>query len=58
MELHHKTNQPCEQCPYKLGLVKTVANPCPQCLLSGYGAFEQFQKQLTGRCESTSGEHR
>ena len=21
----------CEECPYKLGFVKTLVNPCPQC---------------------------
>ena len=37
---------PCVQCPYKLGLIKTLVNPCPQCKLNGYRTFEQFQKQL------------
>ncbi|MCM1328147.1 MAG: hypothetical protein NC253_01785 [Ruminococcus sp.] len=37
---------PCSKCPYKLGLVETVFNPCPQCMLNNYSSFEQFQKQL------------
>lgn len=35
---------PCPKCPYKLGIVKTLVNPCPQCKLNGYRSFEQFQK--------------
>ena len=33
---------PCNQCPYKLGLVQTVINPCPQCKVNGYKTYEQF----------------
>ena len=35
---------PCPKCPYKLGIVKTLVNPCPQCRLNEYQMFEQFQK--------------
>ena len=38
---------PCKKCPYKLGGVKTVVNPCPQCKLENYKAFEEFKKQMT-----------
>ena len=38
-------NPPCDKCPYKLGLVQTVVNPCPQCKANGYQTFEQFHKQ-------------
>jgi hypothetical protein len=42
--------KPCPKCPYKLGLVETVANPCPQCELDGYSSYEWFQKMvLQGR---------
>ena len=27
-------NPPCDKCPYKLGLVQTLINPCPQCKAS------------------------
>ena len=27
----YKVKPPCFRCPYKLGLVHTVVNPCPQC---------------------------
>lgn len=33
---------PCAKCPYKLGLVKTLVNPCPQCKANGYRMFERF----------------
>lgn len=38
-------NPPCDKCPYKLGLVQTLINPCPQCKENGYAMFERFQKQ-------------
>ena len=37
---------PCVKCPYKLGLVHTVVNPCPQCRDNSYQMFERFQKDL------------
>lgn len=48
MDLHHKINPPCLECPYKLGIIKTVVNPCPKCKLNGYWTFEQFRKQIPG----------
>lgn len=39
---------PCAKCPYKLGLVHTVVNPCPQCRENGYRTFEQFLKRGPG----------
>ena len=41
-----KIIKPCEKCPYKLGLVETFANPCPQCKLNGYNMAEVFRKQF------------
>ncbi len=38
--------KPCPKCPYKLGLIQTVKNPCPECKLNGYQSYEWFQKQL------------
>lgn len=40
-----KKSPPCHECPYKLGLVETVANPCPQCMLNDYKSFETFKNQ-------------
>lgn len=41
-----KLFKPCGKCPYKLGLVKTLIDPCPQCKLDGYSACEHFLKQI------------
>lgn len=49
MELNKLIQQfkpPCPQCLYKLGLVHTVVNPCPQCRENSYQMFERFQKEL------------
>lgn len=40
-----KLKPPCPKCPYKLGLVKTLVNPCPQCKDNGYQSFERFQRE-------------
>lgn len=48
-------NAPCAKCPYKLGLVQTLTNPCPQCKKNGYQMFERFQKRVSGD-HSISGE--
>lgn len=44
MNLFKPLKAPCAKCPYKLGLVKTLVNPCPQCKANGYMTY----KQLTG----------
>lgn len=44
-KLIHQVKPPCDKCPYKLGLVHTVTNPCPQCRERGYQMFERFQKE-------------
>lgn len=43
----YKVKPPCYKCPYKLGVIKTLTNPCPMCMLNGYSTFEQFRKQLS-----------
>lgn len=43
-----KTIKPCTRCPYKLGLVKTLVNPCLQCKLNGYKTFEEMNKRVDG----------
>ena len=45
-KLIQQFNPPCPQCLYKLGLVHTVVNPCPQCKANNYQTFERFQKEL------------
>lgn len=44
-----KNQAPCKECPYKLGLVETVKNPCPECKLNDYKMFELFKSQAA-RC--------
>lgn len=41
-----KLIKPCEKCPYKLGYVKTLIDPCPQCKLDGYLAYERFWEKM------------
>lgn len=43
----YRVTPPCSKCPYKLSLVQTVVNPCPQCKENGYQTFERFQKGLS-----------
>lgn len=35
---------PCDKCPYTLGLVKTLHNPCPECERNSYQMYKFFQK--------------
>lgn len=42
--LIHQIKPPCARCPYKLGLVQTLTNPCPQCREDGYRMYELFNK--------------
>ena len=43
-EIVYRIIPPCKKCPYRLGQVRTVANPCPQCRLNGYQAYERFKE--------------
>lgn len=40
---------PCAKCPYKLGLVKTLVNPCPQCKANGYMTYKQLTENKFGK---------
>lgn len=33
---------PCGKCPYKLGIIETLTNPCPQCKRNNYDSYERF----------------
>ena len=44
-DILYRIKPPCDKCPYKLGLVHTVVNPCPQCKENGYKTYEQFKKE-------------
>lgn len=36
--------KPCDVCPYKLGIVKMIISPCPQCKKGGYEFFKQLKE--------------
>lgn len=44
--LLYEIQPPCSKCPYKLGLVQALINPCPQCKANGYQTFKRFQREL------------
>ncbi len=39
--------KPCHKCPYALGLIQTIKNPCPQCKINNYQSYQWFQKHLS-----------
>ena len=43
-KLLYRIIPPCQFCPYKLGLVSCVENPCPQCKLNYYKTFKVFMR--------------
>lgn len=43
-EVVSQKKAPCGKCLYTLGLIQTVANPCPQCKQDGYSSYEWFLK--------------
>ena len=44
--LSYKIKPPCPRCPYKLGLVHALVNPCSACRADGYRTFERLQREL------------
>lgn len=49
--MNHLKKKPCPKCPYTLGLIQTLINPCPECKRNGYRSYEWFQKQLSKAAE-------
>ena len=45
-QLHRQIKLPCAKCPYKLGQVHTVVNPCPHCRGNRYQMYERFQNGI------------
>lgn len=45
-DMLHQINTPCAKCPYKLGVVHAVINPCPQCKENGYQMCERLQQRI------------
>lgn len=52
-DLFYAVKPPCPKCPYTLGQVHTLVNPCPECRVNGYRTYEQFQKKLPERPDNT-----
>ena len=50
-QLFYQTKPLCAKCPYKLGQIHTVANPCPQCRENGYQMYERFQMSKEYRAD-------
>lgn len=44
-DLKKKLIKPCDKCPYKLGIVSMLVNPCPQCKDNGYKTYERLISQ-------------
>ena len=40
MKLIYLIKPPCQKCPYTLGLVKFVENPCSLCKMHGYNMYD------------------
>ena len=51
-DLARRAKPPCPRCPYTLGLVHTLANPCPQCRENGYQMYTRFRAypEIKGWC--------
>lgn len=43
---------PCAKCPYKLGQIKTLVNPCPACKTNGYSTYRMFTNKNTTKSNS------
>ena len=48
-DLLNKIIPPCPKCPYKLGQVETLKNPCPECKLNNYRTYETFITMAVGQ---------
>ena len=42
----YKKYQKCSECPYTLGIIKFVINPCPQCYNFNAGFFNKIRQML------------
>ena len=39
-KLKYSLAPPCSKCPYTLGSVKFVVDPCPECKANGYQTYK------------------
>jgi len=44
MKLFEPFKLPCSRCPYTLGQVEFVDNPCPNCKLNNYQMYHMLTK--------------
>lgn len=56
--LLNKIIQPCKECPYKLGQVETLKNPCPECKLNNYSTYETFKSMVVGQKIPSEKQHK
>jgi len=49
--LFYLLKPPCPKCPYTLGLVVCITNPCPQCKTNSYKTFHIFKSLNPARKE-------
>ena len=43
---------PCPVCPYKLGIIKAVISPCPQCKMTGYSFYYKHRQSAVTRFDT------
>lgn len=46
MKLIYRIKPPCPKCPYRLGQVQALVNPCSQCKKDGYSMFGCFRQSF------------
>lgn len=56
MNIFKQLKAPCAKCPYKLGAVKTLVNPCPQCKANGYMTYKQLMESKFDKNNSSKEE--
>lgn len=42
---YHRSKAPCSTCPYTLGHVQFIENPCPNCKLNNYTMYYVLKKE-------------
>ena len=41
-KIKNAIHPPCDKCPYKLGTIQTLVNPCPHCKSNNYSSYNRF----------------
>jgi hypothetical protein len=58
MKQPHHIKPPCPRCPYTLGHVRTLVNPCPECKETGYSMYERFKERTSYQFQSGNPKNR